>query len=385
MYLKYSIGVDLSKGDFKANIALVSTTQESKTKASKTFKNNQAGFKEFISWVLKHCKEEVPILFVMEATGCYYEKLAWYLYQNNYQVAVLLPSQSKKFLQYLGYKSKTDKIDAKGLSDIGSMRKLVLWEPLSKQIYHLRMLTRMYEDIDQQRTAILNRLHSLEYRMYEFADITANYKKMLKAIEKQRATVMEAIVKAVREDKVLSERVENICTIKGVGLLTAAVVIAETNGFAMIKNCRQLVSFSGYDVVENESGNFKGRSKISKKGNTHIRRILYMPAINVVKFEPVFKEFYERIYERTNIKMKGYTAVQRKLLCLIYTLWKNNEKYDPQKNTSGSEEVEPSFRVGDEGALKKVVAPIGATQDELPSTVSAEALFSGNAKLKKLY
>ena len=54
-----------------------------------------------------------------------------------------------------------------------------------------------------------------------------------------------------------------------------------------------------------------------------------MPALNVVSLgEPVFVNLYERVYGRTKIKMKGYVAVQRELLCLMYTLWKKNEKYD---------------------------------------------------------
>ena len=57
------------------------------------------------------------------------------------------------------------------------------------------------------------------------------------------------------------------------------------------------------------------------------------------------KNLYERIYERSNIKMKGYTAVQKKLLIVIYTLWKKDEAFDQnyQDKTSGEVELEPSF------------------------------------------
>lgn len=70
--------------------------------------------------------------------------------------------------------------------------------------------------------------------------------------------------------------------------MSVVTVIAETNGFALIKNQRQLVSYAGYDVVENQSGKRAGKTKISKKGNSHIRRILHMPALNAVRYEVLF-------------------------------------------------------------------------------------------------
>ncbi len=66
-------------------------------------------------------------------------------------------------------------------------------------------------------------------------------------------------------------------------------------------------------------------------GNSHIRRLLFMPAFNVVKYHVVpFADLYERVYNRRMIKMKAYVAVQRKLFILIYTLWKKNEKLIPE-------------------------------------------------------
>jgi transposase len=97
-----------------------------------------------------------------------------------------------------------------------------------------------------------------------------------------------------------------------------------------LENTASLVSYAGYDVVENQSGRHTGRTKISKKGNSRIRRILHMPALCAVRDDqPQFKKLFERVYDRTKIKMKGYVAVQRKLLEMIYYLWKKNERYDP--------------------------------------------------------
>jgi hypothetical protein len=78
-----------------------------------------------------------------------------------------------------------------------------------------------------------------------------------------------------------------------------------------------------------ESGSsIKGKTRISKKGNKYIRRALHFPALVIIRYDPNFKQLYDRVYDRTKIKMKGLVAVQRKLLLLIYTLFKNNKAYD---------------------------------------------------------
>ena len=144
----------------------------------------------------------------------------------------------------------------------------------------------------------------------------------------------------------MKHKVDLLCTIKGIGELSAATVIAETNGFALFENQKQLESYAGYDVIENQSGDHVGKTKISKKGNSHIRRILYMPALNVVTYKvKPFVDLYERVFSKTSIKMKGYVAVQRKLLVILYTLYKKNQKFDNehQQKTIGEKKLKPSF------------------------------------------
>lgn len=104
--------------------------------------------------------------------------------------------------------------------------------------------------------------------------------------------------------------------IKGLGFLSVAVLLAETNGFEgfvnqPVRRCGQLVSYAGYDIVENQSGSHQGRTKISKKGNSRLRRILHLPAFTAVRFgEPTCQALFERVYSRSKVKMKAYVAVQ---------------------------------------------------------------------------
>ena len=211
---------------------------------------------------------------------------------------------------------------------MGAQQQLRLWQPLSPSLYALRLLTRQHQSFTELRTAMLNLVHAYSHSPFVSKSQLKRYKTMVAVYDKQLAAIKDEINALVANDAVLNERVEKITAIKGVSTLTVATVVAETNGFATIENKRQLCSYAGYDVVENQSGKHVGRTKISKKGNARIRRILHLAALNTVRYQGgVFKDLFERVFQRSGIKMKGYVAVQRKLLQLIYHLWKNNEAF----------------------------------------------------------
>ncbi|MGV2479833.1 UNVERIFIED_CONTAM: IS110 family transposase, partial [Salmonella enterica subsp. enterica serovar Weltevreden] len=115
---------------------------------------------------------------------------------------------------------------------------------------------------------------------------------------------------------------------------TIITVIAETNGFATIENAKQLASYSGLDVMMNQSGKYHGKTRISRKGNRHIRSALYLPAMSAVKYNLRFRQFYQRIKTIKACGKVGIVAVARKLLVLIYTLWKKNIPYQPLLNVA---------------------------------------------------
>ena len=128
-------------------------------------------------------------------------------------------------------------------------------------------------------------------------------------------------------DPELKEKAECAASVSGVGLLTVAVIVAETNGFALIKNHKQLTSYAGYDVRENQSGSRKGRTSISKRGNAHIRGALYLPSANTARFKVrPFQDLRERMLEKGCTPLAANTAVQSKLLRFIYTLWTKKKK-----------------------------------------------------------
>lgn len=382
MQIYYSVGIDVDKGTFKACLKAQESKLRSVIKATRSFGNHSKGFKEFTHWISKHQKQqEASLKIIMEATGVYHEHLAWHLYQLNYQVYIVLPLRAKRYMQSLGIRSKNDKIDAQGLSDMGLQQELQQWKPCSKNILLLRSLTRQVQMLQESRTAFLNQLESATHLANCDKMVLKNLKSLIKTIEKDIEGLKIRIDEFVQEDPELLSKFKLMQPIKGFGMLTFATLVAETGGFELFENQSQLVSYAGYDVTENQSGKRVGKTRISKQGNTHIRRIMHMAAFNVVRYKVgPFHQVYERIHDRTRIKMKGYVAVQRKLLCLIYTLWKSDSIFNPDHNpktTSGTHDPKPLFSVGPRGPETKVATDNAmATLDELPCTQSPEALFS---------
>ncbi len=327
LQVKQVVGIDISKQKIDATICLVDANGKRSFINTECYENNKRGFRKLISWVRKHCKKYIPTRYIMEATGVYYENLAYFLHELKQDVVVVLPNKVKNYARCLNIKTKTDKIDSKIISQMGSEQELDLWQPALPIYRNLRSLTRMHYNLKAQLLVFNNQLEALENSYDEgLSFIIKSTRKLISAIEKQIECCLTEIERVVASNQYISERVRNIQTIKGVGFLTAIIVISETLGFANIESCKQLVSYAGLDVIERQSGSsVKGKTRISKKGNSRIRGALFIPAMSASQYNTKLKEFYERINSRKETKKPGIIAVERKLLILIYTLWKNNE------------------------------------------------------------
>lgn len=138
----------------------------------------------------------------------------------------------------------------------------------------------------------------------------------------QLKETLAEITAAIKNDTEIARSVDLLTSIPGIGLLTAAVVMAETNGFELISSKKQLTSYAGLDLKEKESGtSVKGKPRISKRANRHLGKAMYIPALSAIRHSQRYKAIFVRIVSRNSIKRKGAVAVQRKLLemtCIIY-------------------------------------------------------------------
>lgn len=338
--IKQVVGIDVSKDKFNVRFGTTDVTQTIHLISRNEFTNDMKGFKKLHTWIKKVQKKGVSLWLVIEATGVYYENLAYFLADQQYNVSVLLPNKAKNYARSIELKTKTDEVDASILCRIGLERALVNWKAPSATMKHLKSLTRELRSLRNITTKIKSRIHAYHHSYKPDKDAIRRAKKQMAFYEKQITEIEAQIHQVVATDEVLKRKVDKITCIKGIKLLTVITVLAETNCFALVENAKQLTSYAGLDVVMDQSGTRKGKTRISKKGNIRLRSALYMPAMSCRKSNDQFRAFYENIMTRNLSGKKGIIAIMRKMLILIYTLWKNDAEYDPNyKHPSLKEEV----------------------------------------------
>ena len=324
---KNAVGIDVSKDTLEVCPGSKTYSDAMNFRPSRCFSNASEGFESLLSWA----GQDNPVWFVMEATGVYYEQLAYFLHQAGEKVCVLVASRAAHYAKSLPIKSKNDSIAARILARYGLERRPESWKPASSQLRKIKALIREREQLQKQRTQVANRLHAARQAWQHPQSTLERLTEHIKQIDQYLEQVTTELDNLWQSSRQLAEPVFRIAGIKGIGEQTVLDIIAETDGFALITNRNQLASYSGLDVVLDESGNRKGATKISKHGNAHIRKALYMPAISAIQHNPALKVFYERLVAKhPDQKMIALTAIMRKLLLLIYSLWKSGQTYNQE-------------------------------------------------------
>ena len=326
--LNQAVGVDISKDHFSSCHGVLKPSLDKDFIQCQDLTNDKIGYAKLDKWIKKvQLNKERPVI-VLEATGVYHEGLTHYFHKKGYVVCVMQSGRVKRYAQSLIQRSKTDMLDSKMLSMLGCERKLTPWTPPRKTLVELRFLSRERAALLKERTVEKNRNHANEIAEFTNKKSITRYNRRMKLLNDQITEVEKDMLTLTETDKELKECIPYLVSIPGISFISAITVVAETFGFSLVQNAKQLTSMSGFDVVHRESGTYKGQAKISKKGNKHIRSILYMPAMTAGRINPTLAPFYNRLKSKKTKPMIAIVAVQRKLLVLMYSLWKNKEFYD---------------------------------------------------------
>jgi len=335
--IKQVVGIDVAQNELVVSMGRMRSDWTPEAFASKSFANNKTGFAALLKWVASHQEPQCPVRYVMEATGVYHESLAYFLHEQGCELSIVLPTKISNYHRTLEVKTITDKTSAQTITRFGLERKLDQWHKPDPMYKRMRQLTREREQVIAARTVAKNQLHAERAEAEPGKKTVERLKKQIvlfNAQEKEIATEIRTLIKGQEN---ISHAMKLLTTITGIGDMTAAAVLAETNGFELIRSKRQLTSYAGLDVREKQSGtSIKGKAKISKKGNVHLRKAMHMPALTAVRYDARFKAVFERLVARHGIKMKAYVAIQRKLLEMTYTIFKTQQVY--QKNYCSQKE-----------------------------------------------
>lgn len=329
--VKQIAGIDVAQKELVVTLGRMLDDFSIELFAYQVFKNNDKGILALVEWTKKLTENEISVRFVMEATGVYHQKFAYYLDENKHNVSVVLPNKISNYIRTLELKTITDKSCSQAITQFGLERKLDNWTKPNIVYKELQQLTRERDQIVQERSVIKNQVHA------ENAESEPNQKSMermqarIRFLNSQEKEIKDDIAAIVNKNTDLKKVIDRVTSIPGVGELTAVIVLAETNGFELIRNKSQLSSYAGLDVREKQSGtSVKGKPRISKKGNRNLRKSMHLPALTAVKWDDNFREIYARLISKHGIKMKALVAIQRKILELIYVLFKNEIDYDKE-------------------------------------------------------
>ena len=326
--IKQVVGIDVAQNELVVCLGRIDDDLTKELYANKAFPNKESGFVALTRWVQKINKGQVAARYVMEATGVYHERLAYYLDLQGFDVSIVLPNKISNYFKTLNVKTVTDKTASEAIAQFGLERQLENWKRPKGIFKRLRQILRERDQIVLERTLVKNQLHAEKTEAEPNANSLRRLKNRIALLDRQEKEIQQEVKTMVKHDKEVTEMVNLISTIPGIASLTAAIILAETNGFELVRSRRQLTSYAGFDVKEKLSGtSVKGKPRISKKGNKYLRKAMYMPGLTAIRHNKQLKNLYKRLVSKHGIKMKGAVAVQRKLLELSYTLYKTKSEY----------------------------------------------------------
>ena len=317
----FFMGIDVSKD--KLDVCLLAD----ETRPTAIFDNTKDGWKSLRNWLKKRAKKQSGHI-CLEATGRYGDGVTMFLHEAGYIVSVVNPNMIKQFGGSQLTRNKTDQIDALLIAEFCQERhqKLTVWIPPSPQQTRLTQLSRHLEDLEKMRQQEKNRLASGSHE----PDVQRRLTEHIAFIEAQINEVKQTIDEHIDQHPDLREKRDLMVSIKGIGKLTAAKLLAEIRNIADFDSPNQLVAFAGLNPKQRKSGkSVRGKSRLSKMGHASIRAALYMPAISAKNFNPIMQPLVERLTQRGHCKMSIIGAVMRKLLHLVYGILKSGQPFDP--------------------------------------------------------
>ena len=318
------LGIDIAKEKFDVHLRLLAGSEWHQ---AATFANEPKGFKALRRWLDQHGPaREAALHSCMEATSRYGDALAGFLHDEGYLVSMVNPRRTRHYADSQLTRTVNDKIDARIIADFCAAQrdKLAIWEPLTPAHRQLRDLTRARQALVEDRDRFAN--------MLETATGLARktFLKQLRQLSRQIKDLDRAIKQYLPFAEEFQKQVELAESIPGVGLITAATVLAELPPIEKIAQAKQAVALFGLDIIQKTSGSsVKTPARLSRMGSRRGRRALYMPALTAMRHNPVIKQLVERLRAKGHKGNYLVVAAMRKLLRLIFGVVKQGQPFDP--------------------------------------------------------
>ena len=285
------------------------------------FENGPKGFSRFFK------RLSADHWCVMEATGCYHQRLAVYLHEREIRLSVVNPLVIKRFVQMKLEHAKTDRGDARMICRYGQEQPLTLWSPEASYITECKRYQSAIRLYFKQRTSLKNMLHALSTSGQGNGKLVRSIKRQIKQLGKEIDILESETEQFIRaNEKGLYTRLN---TIPGIGRKTAMILIVSTNGFRDFESPSQVSSFFGLAPAERSSGSsVRGRTRINKIGDPLLRNHLFLCSFTACVHNPQCRALYERIVAKGKSKKLALIAVCNKLIKQAYGISRSGLDYD---------------------------------------------------------
>lgn len=305
------VGIDVSKATLEVGIL----PEEKPFSVS----NDTAGFGQ----LRKRLQALGRCLIVVEATGGYERRLVADLIDQGFVVALVNPRQVRDYARGLGYRAKTDRLDAAVLARFG---RDVAPHPRTKTAAKQQEL----DELVTRRRQLLG-LHAAESNRLENVGsprARKSIEKVVRLLRQQIEGMDKAIADLIEADDTWRRKDELLQGVPGIGKVTSATLVGELPELGQL-NRQEVSALVGLAPFNNDSGHHRGTRSIYG-GRASVRQVLYMAALSAKRFNPLIRRFAERL-EKAGKKFKVVmTACMRKLLVLLNQLVKTNTPWNPE-------------------------------------------------------
>jgi transposase len=259
----------------------------------------------------------------MESTSTFHELLADTLAAAGHQVFVINPRWIHAYARGLGVRGKSDRGDSMVIARYvaAEHKHLHPYQPPSREQRELRKLL-------QRRLALAKLAAATRQSLGdEAAPLLEQFKRLLKALERRIRELMQA----APEWKSLYRR---MLQLPGVGPLTAAQLVASLTRVPF-KSVDAFIAYTGTDPRPNDSGQKRGRRRLTHHGSAALRSLLYMAAMAAAR-DPQWRPYYQAQRLKGLPATAAYVIVARRIARIAFSLFRTGQEYDPAHRSIGA-------------------------------------------------
>jgi len=297
MSTEHFVGIDVSKD--KLDIAVYPTYQLFNVD------NDQNGLDQ----LLQALQDLEPVLIVFESTGGYELLAVTTLYAAGLPVVIINARQIRDFAKSVGKLAKTDTIDAQIIAHFASAIRPKLRPLKDKVTQQLTALVTRRRQLVEMIVAESNRLASATKQNRR------DIKTHIRWLKKRLAQIDTNIKGQIRKSPLFFKKDKILQTTPGVGPTTSATLISGVPELGTMDR-KKIASLIGLAPLNRDSGRFRGRRMIWG-GRAHVRSVLYMSTLSAIQFNPIIRQFYNRLREAGKCNKVAMTACMRKLLTIL--------------------------------------------------------------------